>query len=110
MSLKSRLRSAVEILLIAPAFALSWTVGPPARDAALGLLKAFANSDPKIWADGSALGTSLFIGLFLVSMLILASGLRTMVSVVFRRERFRAVYANELYAGPGLRGQPRLDG
>jgi len=110
MSLKSRLHSAVEIPLLAPAFALSWTVGPPAREAGLGLLNAFGNSDPQIWADGSALGASLFIGLFLMSTLMLGAGLRTMVSVVFRRERLRAAYANELYAGPGLRGQPRLDG
>lgn len=110
MSLKTRLHSMVEILLIAPAIAVSFTVSHPAREAGAGLLRAFATSELQIWANASALGASLFIGLFLVSTLMLASGLRTMVSVIFRRERLRAAFASELYAGPGLRRQPRLDG
>jgi hypothetical protein len=110
MSLKTRLHSMVEILLIAPAIAVSCTVSHPAREAGAGLLRAFATSEPQVWANASALGASLFIGLFLVSTLMLASGLRTIVSAIFRRERLRAAFASDLYAGPGLRRQPRLDG
>ena len=109
MSLKTRLHSVVEILLIAPAAAVSWQVSQPAREAGVGLLKAFSTTEPQVWANASALGSSLFIGLFLVLTLMLTSGLRAMISVIFRRERLRAAFASELYAGPGLRGRPRLD-
>lgn len=110
LSLPSRLASLALAAAGLSALALGvFVVTPAAKSGAASLLAAFRASSPLEWTSPQAMGVVAAVVTCVVMAVLLKLGTGAVLKAAVTQERHRVASASELYAGPGLRGHPRLE-
>jgi len=108
LSLRSRRATAAELLGWVSGIALGAVVTPPAKTAVLELLVAYRSTAPFDWINPQALAATVFILVFFGCATLLGLGIGALLKATLLRERLRLSTSSAFYAGPGLKGHPRL--
>ncbi|WP_433933347.1 hypothetical protein [Brevundimonas diminuta] len=109
LSLRSRRATAAELLGWASGIALGAVVTPPAKTAVLELLAAHRATALIEWMNPQALAATVLILVFFGSSALLGLGAGALLKSTLLRERLRLSTSRVFYAGPGLKGHPRLE-
>ncbi len=109
LSLPPRSNSVVTAMVWASSAALNVVVWGASWKGVLSLLDVYRTTPPAEWVSPLALGVAAFVLTVLGGALLLKLGTPSLLRLVMTRERNRGVFACDLYAGPGLRGHPRLE-
>ncbi|MNN95826.1 hypothetical protein D3C81_2147020 [compost metagenome] len=84
-------------------------VTPPAKTAVLELLAAYRATAFIEWMNPQALAATVLILVFLGCSTLLGLGAGALLKSTLLRERLRLSTSSAFYAGPGLKGHPRLE-
>ena len=109
LSLPPRSNSVVTAMVWASSAALNVVVWGASWKGVLSLLDVYRTTPPAEWVSPLAVGVAAFVLTVLGGALLLKLGTPSLLRLVMTRERNRGVFASDLYAGPGLRGHPRLE-
>lgn len=109
LSLRSRRATAAELLGWASGIAMGAVVTPPAKTAVLELLAAYRATAFIEWMNPQALAATVLILVFLGCSTLLGLGAGALLKSTLLRERLRLSTSSAFYAGPGLKGHPRLE-
>lgn len=109
LRLRSRRATVAELLGWASGIALGAVVTPPAKTAVLELLDAYRATALIEWMNPQALAATVLILVFLGSSALLGLGAGALLKSTLLRERVRLSTSSAFYAGPGLKGHPRLE-